>query len=150
MSEGFMTQPPQSTPDTGATSGLAGDQPARLAHVIVVGNEKGGAGKSTVSMHLCIALLRMGMRSACSTSTSASARCRAISRTAPLDATRRAADAGDRPGRASQARDLDAAEEEEAQHFDESVKRLPETLQFHHHRCAGRRQLPVAAGAFLG
>lgn len=28
------------------------------ARVIVVGNEKGGAGKSTVSVHLCIALLR--------------------------------------------------------------------------------------------
>jgi chromosome partitioning protein len=30
------------------------------AHIIVVGNEKGGAGKSTVAMHLAIALLRMG------------------------------------------------------------------------------------------
>jgi chromosome partitioning protein len=32
------------------------------AYVIVVGNEKGGAGKSTVAMHLSIALLRMGRR----------------------------------------------------------------------------------------
>lgn len=32
----------------------------RAAQVIVVGNEKGGAGKSTVAMHLSIALLRMG------------------------------------------------------------------------------------------
>ena len=30
------------------------------AHVIIVGNEKGGAGKSTVAMHLSIALMRMG------------------------------------------------------------------------------------------
>ncbi|MCY3985254.1 MAG: AAA family ATPase [Roseovarius sp.] len=31
-----------------------------MAHVIVVGNEKGGAGKSTVSMHVATALARMG------------------------------------------------------------------------------------------
>jgi chromosome partitioning protein len=32
----------------------------RVAHIIVVGNEKGGAGKSTVSMHVATALARMG------------------------------------------------------------------------------------------
>lgn len=31
-----------------------------MAHIIVVGNEKGGAGKSTVSMHVATALARMG------------------------------------------------------------------------------------------
>ena len=31
-----------------------------MAHIIVVGNEKGGAGKSTVSMHVATALTRMG------------------------------------------------------------------------------------------
>ncbi|ETX15332.1 ATPase [Roseivivax halodurans JCM 10272] len=31
-----------------------------MAHIIVVGNEKGGAGKSTVSMHVATALCRMG------------------------------------------------------------------------------------------
>lgn len=32
------------------------------AHVIIVGNEKGGSGKTTTSMHLVTALLRMGFR----------------------------------------------------------------------------------------
>ena len=31
-----------------------------MAHIIVVGNEKGGAGKSTVSMHISTALVRLG------------------------------------------------------------------------------------------
>ena len=31
-----------------------------VAHIIVVGNEKGGAGKSTVSMHMATALARLG------------------------------------------------------------------------------------------
>lgn len=34
--------------------------PKAPAHIIVVGNEKGGSGKSTVAMHIAIALLRMG------------------------------------------------------------------------------------------
>jgi|TARA_R100000935_G_scaffold5084_5_gene11751 chromosome partitioning protein len=33
-----------------------------VAHIIVVGNEKGGAGKSTVAMHVATALARMGHR----------------------------------------------------------------------------------------
>ncbi|CUH74845.1 chromosome partitioning protein [Tropicibacter naphthalenivorans] len=33
-----------------------------VAHIIVVGNEKGGAGKSTMSMHIATALARMGHR----------------------------------------------------------------------------------------
>jgi chromosome partitioning protein len=34
---------------------------SRKAHVVVVGNEKGGTGKSTVSMHLIVSLLGMGL-----------------------------------------------------------------------------------------
>ncbi|WP_397542630.1 division plane positioning ATPase MipZ [Roseovarius salis] len=33
-----------------------------MAHIIVVGNEKGGAGKSTVSMHVAAALARLGYK----------------------------------------------------------------------------------------
>ena len=35
------------------------------AHVVVVGNEKGGAGKSTLSIHLAVALLKAGCKVAC-------------------------------------------------------------------------------------
>ena len=34
----------------------------RRAHVIVLGNEKGGSGKSTAAMHLIVGLLRDGYR----------------------------------------------------------------------------------------
>ena len=33
-----------------------------MAYIIVVGNEKGGSGKSTTSMHIATALARMGHR----------------------------------------------------------------------------------------
>src|SRR6202011_3253062 len=32
------------------------------AHVIVLGNEKGGSGKSTTAMHIAVALLKAGQR----------------------------------------------------------------------------------------
>jgi len=35
------------------------------AHVVVIGNEKGGSGKTTVAMHLAIGLIRMGFRVSC-------------------------------------------------------------------------------------
>jgi chromosome partitioning protein len=31
-------------------------------HVVVLGNEKGGAGKTTIAMHIAIALLQNGQR----------------------------------------------------------------------------------------
>ena len=36
-----------------------------MAHIIVVGNEKGGSGKSTTCMHVATALVRMGHRVGC-------------------------------------------------------------------------------------
>ena len=48
-------------PDTADTLTLS--TPAqKQCRVVVVGNEKGGAGKSTVSIHLAIALMRMGSK----------------------------------------------------------------------------------------
>ena len=32
------------------------------AHVIVLGNEKGGSGKSTTAMHVAVALMQAGQR----------------------------------------------------------------------------------------
>src|ERR1035438_9939730 len=34
--------------------------PSRSAHMIVVGNEKGGSGKSTIAMHIAVALMKSG------------------------------------------------------------------------------------------
>src|SRR2546430_16322364 len=34
----------------------------RSAHVIVLGNEKGGSGKSTTAMHVAVALMNCGQR----------------------------------------------------------------------------------------
>jgi chromosome partitioning protein len=36
------------------------ETPSRSAHIIIVGNEKGGSGKSTVAMHVAIALIKSG------------------------------------------------------------------------------------------
>lgn len=36
--------------------------PGGAAHVIVVGNEKGGSGKTTVAMHVAVGLLRLGFK----------------------------------------------------------------------------------------
>jgi chromosome partitioning protein len=36
------------------------DKSARPARMIVIGNEKGGSGKSTVAMHIAVALVKAG------------------------------------------------------------------------------------------
>jgi chromosome partitioning protein len=53
------------TADSGSLPDLFGEStppPRRRARVIVLGNEKGGSGKSTVAMHLVVGLLREGVR----------------------------------------------------------------------------------------
>ncbi len=53
------------TADSGSLPDLFGESPPpprRRARVIVLGNEKGGSGKSTVAMHLVVGLLREGVR----------------------------------------------------------------------------------------
>src|SRR5436190_8075944 len=40
---------------------IAPEVPAR-PHIVVVGNHKGGSGKSTVTMHIIVALLKAGKR----------------------------------------------------------------------------------------
>jgi chromosome partitioning protein len=37
-------------------------RPAGRAHVLVIGNEKGGSGKSTTALHIAVALLGDGAR----------------------------------------------------------------------------------------
>ncbi len=44
------------SPETQANS------PVKRGHIIVIGNEKGGSGKTTTSMHLIVALLRLGFK----------------------------------------------------------------------------------------
>ena len=117
--------------DTHQANAVGSD--SRLAHVIVIGNEKGGAGKSTVAMHLSVALMRMGRkvgvldldvrqrsfsrylenRSRWNENTGANL---SIPQTVRIDA--------------SQARDLDSAEAEEAELFDESLHRLRQSCDF--------------------
>ena len=105
----------------------------RQAHVIVVGNEKGGAGKSTVAMHVCIALLRMGFTVAV---LDLDVRQRSLSRYLENRSrwVRNTGAALPMPEMtridASQARDLDAAEAEEARLFEDSLRRLSERNTF--------------------
>lgn len=38
------------------------EAPVKRGHILVIGNEKGGSGKTTTSMHLIVALLRLGFK----------------------------------------------------------------------------------------
>lgn len=101
-------------------------------HVIVIGNEKGGAGKSTVAMHLSVALLLMGAKVA---ALDLDTRQRTLSRY--LD--NREASRGERSGLVlphridvapSRLRDLDAAEADEAQRFESALEAAVRRYEF--------------------
>src|SRR5947199_393214 len=55
MNEPVFSSPVFSTPAVAAVP-----EPVEKAHVIVLGNEKGGSGKTTTCMHLIVSLLRLG------------------------------------------------------------------------------------------
>ncbi len=124
-------------PDGFAPSALVGGPdlggPHKDARVIVVGNEKGGAGKSTVSMHLTIALLRMGKRVGV---VDLDVRQRTLTRYLE-NRTRWTQSTGARLPMpeiirvdASTERDLDKAEAEETNRFVTSLQRLKKSCDF--------------------
>jgi chromosome partitioning protein len=105
----------------------------RLAHIIVVGNQKGGAGKSTVAMHLIVALMRMGRRTGC---LDLDVRQRTLTRYIENRGRFLAGRGGAAPQpqvldmRASAARQLDIAECEDEAAFATAVRRLSDTCDF--------------------
>ena len=108
-------------------------QQARDARVIVIGNEKGGAGKSTVSIHLSVALLCIGRKVGV---IDLDVRQRSMTRYLE-NRTRWMQNTGAKLPmpesvrvEASQDRDLDRAEAEESQRFLTSLARLKRECDF--------------------
>jgi chromosome partitioning protein len=105
----------------------------RQAHVIVVGNQKGGAGKSTVAMHIIVALMRMGRRTGV---IDLDIRQRSLTRYIENRARWIAARAAKLPLPQilelceSRERQLDAAEAEEESALRAALRRLSETCDF--------------------
>lgn len=105
----------------------------RQAHVIVVGNQKGGAGKSTVAMHLVVALMRMGRRTG---ALDLDVRQRSFTRYIENRARWIASRGAKLPApqtlelRESRQRLLDAAEAEDESGFRAALRRLSETCDF--------------------
>lgn len=105
----------------------------RQAHIVVVGNQKGGAGKSTVAMHLLVALMRMGQRTGAldldvrqrSLTRYIENRCRWIAAKGSKVPQPQVLDIEE-----SAQRSLDVAEAEEETGFRVALKRLSETCDF--------------------
>lgn len=105
----------------------------RRAHIIVVGNQKGGAGKSTVAMHVIVALMRQGRRTGV---LDLDIRQRSLTRYIENRARWIATRGAHLPSpqilelQESPLRSLDAAEAEEDAAFRAALKRLGETCDF--------------------
>ncbi len=105
----------------------------RTAHVIVIGNQKGGAGKSTVAMHLVVALMRMGRRVG---ALDIDTRQRSLTRYVENRARFVSARGGALPVpqmldlTESQARSRDEADAADEAAFEAAVRRLSETCDF--------------------
>jgi len=105
----------------------------RQAHVIVVGNQKGGAGKSTVAMHLIVALMRMGRRTgALDLDLRQRSLTRYIENRARWIAVRGAKLASPQVIEVSESRErsMDAAEAADEAAFRAALRRLSETSDF--------------------
>lgn len=105
----------------------------RQAHVIVVGNQKGGAGKSTVAMHVMVALMRMGRRTGVlDLDVRQRSLTRYIENRGRWIASRSAQLASPQilELQESRARSLDTAEVEEESAFHAALRRLSETCDF--------------------
>lgn len=106
---------------------------ARKSHVIVVGNQKGGAGKSTVAMHLIVALMRMGKRTG---ALDLDVRQRSLTRYIENRGRWIATQGAQLPApqifelAESRQRSLDAAEAEDEGGFRAALRRLCETCDF--------------------
>lgn len=105
----------------------------RGAHVIVVGNQKGGAGKSTVAMHLIVALMRMGRRTG---ALDLDVRQRSLTRYIENRGRWIASRGAQLPSpqvfelHESGQRSMDAAEQEDGAAFRAALRRLSETCDY--------------------
>jgi chromosome partitioning protein len=123
--------------ETGSRMSLAhafdSEAAPRRTHIVVIGNQKGGAGKSTVAMHLIVALMRMGKRTG---ALDLDVRQRSLTRYIENRARWIAARGAKLPApqvleiQESRQRLLDTAEAEDEAGFRAALRRLCETCDF--------------------
>ena len=122
------------------------------AHVLVIGNEKGGSGKSTTAMHIVVALLGDGAHGGHDRSRCAPGHARPLHRESrrlcPAQG-RRPADADAMP-RCRCRLGRSVAEADEKARFEAALEPAVTQADFVVDRHAGQRHAPVAPGAYLG